>query len=117
MQRYFAVLECGTNLNRERLATTIALVSSRPGALALQSSYAFDPTTVRANWTVWPDMRFDEIVGRFFVPEHSGAIFLHYINLPRIGRGPLVNVQCWGLASHAPNDCHRIELVSAQLVT
>jgi hypothetical protein len=62
-----AILEDGSDLDGKRLSAYIALVESRPIALALQLAYLLFAFAVGANGAIWPELFFDESVGGFFI--------------------------------------------------
>ena len=82
VHRHFAMLENRADLNGKRFPTVIALVSMRPGALALQLSYVFHATTVGTNRTVRPDAPFNKFICSFLVPKFPASISKHDIKFP-----------------------------------
>ena len=73
MQLDVAGLEDGADLDGERLAARIALVSAYAGALALHLAILAHNATVRANGAFWPDVRLDKFIcGVFIVKSWFG---------------------------------------------
>lgn len=72
-QRDVAGLENGADLNGERLAALVALVSADPGALTFHLADANAAGAVRADRAGRPDARFNEGISGFFVMELRGG--------------------------------------------
>ena len=64
-----AIFEDSSDLDGKRLSAYIALIESRPVALALQLADFIFAFAVRANGSIRPKLRFDESVGGFFIVE------------------------------------------------
>jgi hypothetical protein len=69
MQRDMARFKDGSDLDGERLATSVALVDANAGALAPQQSRAIKDAAMRAYPTVRPNLRFDVGVSGALIAE------------------------------------------------
>ncbi len=72
-QRHMAALKDGTNLHRERLAASAALVDAKARALALQGSSAVHRSTMRTDRTFRPNPRLYPLVSGSLVMEAGMA--------------------------------------------
>src|SRR5690348_6925194 len=69
MQRHVARFEDGANFDGKGLPAGIALVDANPGALTFQRSRAVDYAAMRADPTVWPNLRLDVGVSGALIAE------------------------------------------------